>query len=72
MKIYEYMVVYGTNVGGGRIMVNRTKKISSYDELPELDKFILDNAEDKNIKQIVVTDFKLMRVYDNDNDKEES
>jgi len=63
MKIYEYMFVHHNNLGVGRIMVHRTKEISSHDELPDLDKFVLDNLKDKNIKQLVVTDFKLLRIY---------
>ena len=61
MKLYEYMVNYAFNNGIGRIQITKSEPIRSYDDVESLDKFI---KSEKKIDNLFVTDFKLLRVYE--------
>jgi len=63
MRVYEYMVIYNYKEGIGRICVTRNQKISSYDDIEEIDKFI---AEKKGLPIAVTTDYKLLSSYEGD------
>jgi len=63
MRVYKYMVIYNYKDGIGRICVTRNQKISSYDDIEEIDKFI---AEKKGLYVVVVTDYKLLSSYKDD------
>ena len=61
MKLYEYMVIYTFSNGTGRIQIRASEPIRSYDDIVKLDKFIKDK---KKLDKLFVTDFKLLRVYE--------
>ena len=61
MKLYEYMVIYSFPNGKGRIQFTRSEPIRSYDDVEKVEKVI--KGENK-IDNLLVIDFKLLRVYE--------
>lgn len=61
MKRYEYMINYSYPRGRGRMRIVSSDKIKSYEDIEKIDEVVRSN---KNDPKAFVTDFKLLREYD--------
>ena len=69
MKLYEYMIIYFLGNGIGRVQFTRSEPIRSYDDVVKVEKVIKD---EKKLDNLFITDFKLLRVYEEKENERDS